>query len=531
MDPFNIDILVLTKEKAKLLGQVKSLAIMETGTQNFDQEGLYSSRIFGQVGSEERNNTFGYIDLQVNVLHPLVYEQLTTLKVFYKDIAEAKKYALWDNKIKDFIPSTIAEGKTGISFLLEHAHDIKANDNKSDQRAFKIKMIKKYTDNTMLLSRWLVLPAGLRDYTIDKNGKPTEDEVNDLYRRLLGTVNMLSNIKVKTTDLETINPIILKIQNGILAIYKHYETLLKGKHKFIEGKWAKRAISYGTRNVITSATVTPVTLHDATQFSFNDTIIGLYQFIAGISPIAKNKIISTFIGRIFNPSSDMANLVDMKTMKTVYTTIDTVKRDEWLTDEGLDGVISKFAQEVNRSEPIIVDGKYLMLIYDHNKIIEPIFNTDTMRDEINPKYLRPITYAELIYLSIYDIRNKYPALVTRYPVANIGGIYPTNLYVKTTVNGRNIKLILNGIEKDIIEYPILTEKYFNSTAVHASKLKAMGGDYDGDTISLNILLEDDVIEEINTLFKSREFYILPNGRIAHSVATDPLELVLKSMTL
>lgn len=479
MDPFNIDILVLSKEKARRLGQVKSLAIMDTGTQNFDQEGLYSSHIFGQVGSEERNSTFGYIDLNVSVLHPLIYEHLTTLKKFYKDIAEAKKYAIWDNKLKDFVPSTISEGRTGINFLIEHAHDIKAEDNGSDQRAFKIKMIKKYTDDTMLISRWLVLPAGLRDYTIDKNGKPTEDEVNDLYRRLLGTVNSLSNIKVKSTDLEVINPIVLKIQNGILAIYKHYETLLKGKNKFIEGKWAKRAVTYGTRNVITSATISPETMDDKDQFSFNDTIIGLYQFVAGIAPIAKNKIISTFIGRIFNPSSDMANLVDMKTMKTIYTNVDITKRDEWLTDEGLDSIIGKLAQEVNRSESIIVDGKYLMLVYDHNKIIEPIFNTDTMREDIDPKYLRPITYAELFYISIYDVRSKYPAFVTRYPVANIGGIYPSKLYVKTTVNGRKVKLIMNGMEKDIVEYPILKESYFNSVGVHHSKLSAMGGDFDG----------------------------------------------------
>lgn len=479
MQPFNIDILILNKVMLAQLKEVTNLAIMESGTQNFAIDGLYSTEIFGPIGSDIRNKKFGYVDLNIKVLHPLIYQHIISLKKLYKDIIEGKKYGIWDEATKDIVESDRDNGGRGLDFMLKYIDKIDLKDNGSDERMFKIEMVKRYSGNDMLLDKWLVLPAGLRDYTVGDNGRPTEDEVNDIYRKLMGTVNVIRNISVKSSDMEILNPIRVKIQNTILELYEHFKMLTDGKNKFIQGKWAKRAITHGTRNVITAIPIVYNDINQTDRISFNDTIVGLYQYIAGIAPITKNKVNTHFISRVLTPGSDMANLIDPKTLKTAYVSIDAAKRDDWLSDEGMDGIISKMGQEINRKEPVMIDKYYLALVYDDGRKVEVIFNTDTMDPELNPRYLRPITYAEMFYISVYDVRNKYPAFVTRYPVASLGGIYPSKIYLKTTTNARTVKFKMNGVEKIISEYPILKESFFNSLSPGFSKLQGLGGDYDG----------------------------------------------------
>lgn len=481
MTPFNIDILILNKDVLKWLYPVTSLAIMDTGTQNFDQNGLFSTKIFGQVGSQERNITFGYIDTKIPVLHPLIYQHLLSLKTLYKDIIEGRKYGKYDPITKDIIETTIEDGRIGLDFIIEYIDRIDLKDNGSDERSFKIRLVKKYAKNDLLINHWLVLPAGLRDYTVDSNNRPTEDEVNNLYRKLLANVNTLININVKNMNSDILNPIRLKIQNTIVAIYEYYRVLIDGKSKFILGKWAKRAIVYGTRNVITAIPYNVTSTNQENKISFNDTVIGLYQFIAGISPIAKNKIITTFINRIFRQDTNIATLVNKKSMMTESVAIDYTKRDMWLSFEGLDSIVAKMAQEENRFEKISVgEDHYLMLIYDDGTNVKLVFNTETLPEDINKKYLRPITYAELFYISIYSVRNKYPAFVTRYPVASLGGIYPSKLYVKTTSKGRTVNFNNGYADSLMYEYPIIDTSFYNSMSPHTSKIGNLGADFDGD---------------------------------------------------
>lgn len=530
MDPFNISLLVLNKNHLSRLGEVTSLSIFEPTSDNFDPNGLFSSEIFGTIGSNDRNSLYGYIDMHIKVLHPLVYKNLIDLKAFYKDILSSKKYATFDKELGDFVTSDINEGFTGYHFFMKHLKFLKLHDNDSDARAAKIKMVELYSGTESQLDKWVVLPAGLRDYAIDKNGVPSEDEVNGLYRKLLNTAGLLKNTTIDYIDPSALDSVRFKLQNITLELYEYFRVMLDGKHKFILGKWAKRAIVNGTRNVLTSTPITPLDLNQDNKISFNDTIIGLHQYISAINPITKNKVTSMFLNRIFNPENTTALLVNKKSMKSEYVDINTEVRDAWITDEGLDGVISKLAQEELRSEAIVVGSHYLMLIYDNGTEIELIYNTEQITEDMAKTHLRPITYAELFYLAVYEIRNKYPGFVTRYPVAGVGGIYPSNVYLRTTVNTRTVKLRSLGRELTVFEYPILKESYYNSLSVHPSHIVGLGADFDGDTVSFNILYEDESIKEIEDLLNSKEYYLSPDGRLLYSANTDTLSLVLKHMT-
>ena len=60
-DPLNIKILRVNKNPLTEFKLVSSLRIFEQGTQNFDKKGLFSTEIFGRVGSEERLRNPGLI--------------------------------------------------------------------------------------------------------------------------------------------------------------------------------------------------------------------------------------------------------------------------------------------------------------------------------------------------------------------------------------------------------------------------------------------------------------------------------------
>lgn len=528
--PFNIELLILTKENSKYMKEVTSTNIFVPSSTEFDPKGLFSTEIFNAIGSTERNQTFGYIDLHIDVLHPFVFQQLISLKAFYKDIVYGTKYAIFDKKEKDFVLSNINDGHTGFTFFMSHIMDIKLDDNDSLQRKYKIDLINLYNNEKTFSNRWLVLPAGLRDYSVDEAGKPSEDEVNDIYRKLLNATALLKNIKVKKDEEHLIDNIKLKIQVTLGELYQYFRSLLDGKNKFIQGKWSKRAIVNGTRNVLTPIVANFNRLDNPNNIQPTDTVLGLHQYARCIAPITMNKLHTKFIARILNPNTTSANLVNPKTMKTELKEVSVKKRDEWLSLEGLDNVLNLLGNEELIARPVIIDEWYLLLIYDDGKNIELIFDTNTMSEGLDSKYTRPITYAELIYLSIYDIRDKYPGFVTRYPVAGLGGVYPSTIYVKTTTKGRVVKLKAHGIESEVIEYPILKENFVRGMSVNNMNLQRLGADFDGDMLSVNIVYEEESVKELKDFLNSKQGFLTPEGDLAYVPITDTIDYVMAYMT-
>ena len=40
------------------------------------------------------------------------------------------------------------------------------------------------------------MPAGLRDYMVDDNGKPSEDEINVMYRSIMAVAGTMENLNI-----------------------------------------------------------------------------------------------------------------------------------------------------------------------------------------------------------------------------------------------------------------------------------------------------------------------------------------------
>ena len=96
MEPARLKIFKADAARFRMVGQVKVLDVFQNNTRDFHEEGLFSTSIFGRVGSNERLTRFGYIDLRIPILHPRIFSRLCALKQLYKEIMAGKEYAIWD---------------------------------------------------------------------------------------------------------------------------------------------------------------------------------------------------------------------------------------------------------------------------------------------------------------------------------------------------------------------------------------------------------------------------------------------------
>lgn len=346
---FNIDIIAPTNEDVKYLGEVSKLNIFEfSGSTEFEPDGLFSTKTFGPIGSTARNETMGYINVGIPILHPKVYQNFMALGSMVVGIIYGKIRAIFKNG--EFIEDS--SGSTGLYFFLKHWPDMKISDNDSDQRNAMIELNKRYAVKNYLTNNILILPAGMRDYTV-KNNKPSEDEINNLYRSLLSASITLKNnsIDINSPNMELYNSIVIGLQEKFVEIYDYIKNILEGKTGYIQNQWSKHGVKDGTRNVITSTSTVVTNLRDTNLVRPTDTIVGLHQYIASISPAAKREIVN-FISNVFTGDNNKAYLYNIKTLKPELTEVSYKDINTWTSFEGLDKIIKKFGQDDIKTMPI-----------------------------------------------------------------------------------------------------------------------------------------------------------------------------------
>lgn len=482
-EALNIKILKIKDGPFTDLKQVDSLRIFEKGgSQNFDKRGLFSTDIFGRVGSEDRQGRLGVIKLKLTTLHPEAYRSISELNKFYIDIMDGNAYAVFDNETKTFIMSNPDDGDRGFEFFYKHFEEIDWKSNNSQHRNKKIEMLKKFSKEQFSVTNFPILPAGLRDYVV-KDGKPSEDEINDLYRSLLRKSSILDNYSFRNVETNyALDPLRSSIQKTMMDVYVYLEKLIDGKYKFTTGKWAKRSITEGTMNVITPSSVQVKDTTAKFKLSYNDTTVGLFQYLKMIIPFVTYAVRTRFLNNVFEQYTNNAKLINPKTFKQEITAISNNTRNKWLSRDGINDIVNKLFNKKIMESSVIIEGKYLCLLYKKNDVVSIVYNIDTLPDDIKLKDLTPITYAELFYLSLADeiISKKFAGIASRYPTAGQGGVYPTKFYVRSTTSSLNVKLVedLNHIDeyKPLYEYPNIGETFINTMSPHSTHIALAGAD-------------------------------------------------------
>jgi len=478
---FNISILHLVPNNIINLGQVDSLDIFDVNGE-FNDRGLYSIAYFGPVGDIKRSRRVAYIDTKIEILHPLIFLSLGKLKSFYMDIIYAKKYAIWNPVNKDFEVSDplVKEAGTGFSFFLKYWKQIDFQRNKSISRNERITFIENNKDKA-LTSKVLVIPAGIRDLEVGDDGRPISDEINDIYSKLIGAANTISEAGVKHNP-ELFDNTRLRMQLIFQELFEYIVSLTSGKKKLLSGKWLSRRIQNGTRNVITSFIHKTTKLGEKGIPNVNNTLVGLMQFLVAIGQSSKYLIKTGPISHAFISSELPARLINKETLQSEEVYVEPEVYDLWMSNEGLDKLYGRFSNRNIRHKPVEVADHYVALIYKGPDASFKIFyDIRDLPDGFNKKYVSPITLAELLYLSVYDKVDQYPAFMTRYPIAGEGSIYPSISSVKTTIESEKRYPLNENWQKDpdlviAFEFPIVGGEFYDTLSPHTTRLEKLTGD-------------------------------------------------------
>lgn len=530
--PLNLDLIFCTDDDLVGVAPIQAQDIMDGMTKNFHPRGLFSTEIFGKPGSEFRNRMFAYIDLHVDVIHPHLYNTVVKLKAFYAEIMSGRAFAIFDPKLKDFVPSTILEGQTGYQFFFENYPKIAFEERESRARKKNIKLLYKYKDRYWI-NKLLVLPAGLRDYQVDDTGKPSEDEINPLYRRVMAYAFSLESFQ-RGQNTEFLNPTRNNLQQAIQAVFDHLMNLLKGKKGLIQQHFTTRRVMNSTRNVLVAYTPKIEFVGDPRSVGTNQTVIGLYQFLRAFIPVCVKEVRERFSANVFPTSSGTASLINPKTFKRELVIAGSEHQDLWMTYDGLEKVFASFGDHYIRHQPLMIDGHYMALVYDSGKELKLVFDPSELPEDKDPKNLRPATLAEVLYLSVFRLTKECYGFVTRFPVAGYGGVYPAGVYLRTTVRSRMVHVMRDDwtySDDDFApEFPIADIGFFDAMSPAVTHLKAMGGDHDGDTGSFTGIWTIEGIGEVKLLLANWSYYISAGGSMNFSYSDDIMDWTLLSMT-
>lgn len=480
--PFNLKLLATDKRPIMGLLPVQSTDIYITGGK-FHPQGLYSVEIFGALGTPERQIKDSYVDMRADVMHPKVFMELSKLKNLYGDLMSGAAHAIWDDKEKDFVKSNIIDGKTGYSFFMSKFNEIFYQSNDSDIRELRITFLNKVNDKCMY--RYLmVIPAGLREIENDDTGRTVEDDINKLYRQIIRITNTIS-----IYDHDKVSPALdtarWSLQKKFNELYEYLQTVLTGKYGFLLSKWAARNIHGGTRNVITAMDPSPRELGAADAVSVDDTMCGLHQYLKATSDLSIYNIKTGPMQSTIDVLPNDIFVVDPRTYKAKLITPSTHTIDLWGSGSGIEKIVNGFAKLDARHKPIYIDGNYAALIYKDGKNFKVFKDISELPLHKNKEHVTPLTCGELLYISVYQQSKKMVGYATRYPISGLGSIYPSKIYLTSTVKYEALEELDNswqpmGKEYVFHTFPITNVPWIDSMSVHNTKLEGLGADFDGD---------------------------------------------------
>lgn len=147
-----------------------------------------------------------------------------------------------------------------------------------------------------------------------------------------------------------------------------------------------------------------------------------------------------------------------------------------------------------------------------------------------------MTMTELMYLSGYRRWYELYTFGTRFPVAELGSMYPSKVYTRTTILASAKEELGEDWQPKgegfvAREFPTheLTAPFMDSQAPHPSNLKNLQGDHDGDTMSCDTVYITESVEEVKKYLGSLASIMTPAGKLYTPANTDTIELVLRNL--
>lgn len=539
--PFNVQIIdVDAYVKQFNILPVTSFAIKEASESTYHPSGLFSEQIFGQIGTPQRLIRFGYIDLHSQIIQPIIFKNLVKLDALYDNVMAGRSFATFDESTGFLNAADITDegADTGFQFFISILPKLKFRTTTSSLRNDRIEVIEKYRD-LIICDKLLVMPAGLRDIR-DEEGRISQEDINGLYRSVM---SYASQIPSGTTS-SIFDSFRYNLQHKVEEIYDYIKNLMDGKKAFLQGNYTRRKIAGGTRNVISAAQYAAKTPTDPQILHSDETQVGLFQALKANQPKCEYIIRTVYLNTIFSGDSNQVALTNPDTYELEYVEVPRKELKLFTDPDAIDKMINRFRNVEIRNDPISItleDGsiRYLHMVYDTGTDVYYFRNLPEFRRaykrEIDMSYIRPMTWTEMFYVVAVFAYAGCHGFVTRYPVIEDGSCFPTKVKLATTIPSRVVAFRKNVDDMSppvtLAAYPILGNPYQDTLVLHASRLKGLGADHDGDTCSFNVVASDDANQEIAEYLNSAKAVIDSQKQLVCGPNTDNVKWTFINMTL
>lgn len=464
------------------------------------EDGLFSYEIFGRPGSEDRKKKWGYLSLKSKFIHPSAYDLFKSLNKKLEDVMLCKKFYIIDengNMIEDS-----EKGETGPMFLYKNFDRITFKEGNTRSREKKLSLVAKLKRDEVFIDKWLILPAYYRDVNFGKgsNGRSKVDELNNYYAKLI----MYNNNIVSSDSQYTFTGIntTINIQLTLNNIYTYFIiNKLSGKTGYIHQTLLGKTIDYSTRSVI-SAPVFRTDRYEDMEVPFGYTGVPLTQLVVLFYPFYVN-----FIQNFMKQHEMDAALISTKDNKTEKM----LPLGEVFDEPMIKKLLELFVKaETYRFQTICVE--------DESK---QIYRLNMFEKELG----REFTLMDLVYLATMEIVADKHVYVTRYPIELMNSCYPSKIAVLST-RKTEPKTINNTYFKNyphvIPDYPSNINDLVMTVIPNNAYLNDLGGDYDGDTVSLRSVFSKEANAEAEAKIKEKSNFINVQGNISRDIGKEGL---------
>lgn len=385
--------------------------------------GLVSNEIFG-VTTKSRRETYAYIDLHGYFFNPHIYKAIRRMFRNIDKIVNGEQYYSINDKGYLVLDEN---GDTGIEWLYNNWDKIKWEDKDStasvSMRDERINLLNNCKKNEIFMHYQIVIPAFYRDIKSSSNGGETDD-INNMYARLIRLCSLVENKDLFDFQFNSTN---YTIQMTIVSIYEYFRDKIKKKGGLIRKYLLGKNTDYATRTVITAPTF-HADRPDDLFVDFEHAALPISQICSLAYPF-----IIHYVKEFFE-----RELIDMENSKNIYdintdSIVDSVEIDspetfysEKYLKKSIDTFIKDPESRFNIIEVPVKGNKKYGLSFNGKRL------DASNKSELASISGRPMTWTDLLYMACeYVTRDKH-CLITRYPLLDEFGIFPSKIRVTST---------------------------------------------------------------------------------------------------
>lgn len=494
---------------------------------NPTSDGLLSNTIFG-ITKESRASTFAYISLKKKFLQPLVYRIWSKVDSKIKSVIHGiGTYSI--DKSGNIIEDP--KGDNGIDFLRKNLDKIKFRETDSIKRERYVKFLNDNRKN-FFTDKLIVIPPFFRDIKVD-GGKISVGDINKLYINVMVSASAIGDSTEYGFSIG--KSVEGRLQEELMEIYKWFGTGtdsnpnggLPGKFGVIRRANLSKTTDYATRLVMSAPKLDVENMEDI-RADFDYSVLPMTSAAANFFPFVifhmRRFFENEFIGDTKYPILDKDGTI-------IYGEIEDYQIQ--FSDEVLKKELDRFIHGYSdRFRPV----KVLCRVKGKQEYLDLKWKGFYKEPDVKAlKNERPLTWCDVIYMACEEAVKDRMILITRYPIDTFYNEFATKIRLSSTIETEEAvfdnvvythypKIRKEDIGKDT------SSSFIDTMNICNGYLDSIGGDYDGDMVTIKGVYTDEANAELKKQLASNIHFINLGGNPVISTSKESIQ-ALYAMTL